>query len=159
MFFASLTERIHRSYDILGRERGVMFCISYLHISIMQTGSNFLRLDLLSRPVIWLSLKTERESMEHKALKHSPSLHLLRPFLHCWKAIWLLKNHHVQKAKYVFWHHHWPSWISAMVARFIYHSTIRYTIKRILLPESIEDTEPIRNCEWWLRGCCQSCRS
>jgi hypothetical protein len=145
MFFASLTERTRHSYDILGREGGVMFCISYLHISIMQTANNFLRLGLLSRSVIWLSLKTERESMEHKALNHSPSLRLLRPFLHCRKANWLLKNH--QKAIYVSWHRYWPSWISAMWHDLPNIQLYVNTIKRILLPKSIEDTEPIQNCE------------
>jgi hypothetical protein len=139
MLLAILSGRTHRSYK-LGRERGVMFCISYLHIYILQTGT-FLRLDMLSR----LSLMTERESRKHKAPRHSPSL-VLCPFLHCRKAIWLLKGNPCKRV-YTFSGIASGRAGSVLLARFIYHQLYVLQSRKFYPQRAVRIQSPIQNYE------------
>jgi hypothetical protein len=108
MFFASLSERSHQSYDILGGEREVMFCISYLHTFILQAASKVIRLDMRSLPVFQPFVKTEREKMDLNGFtpsRPSKSFSAMSGGYSAFEKSSRAKGYIIR-----FWHRRWLSW-------------------------------------------------
>jgi hypothetical protein len=138
--FASWSERAHRSYDILGRERGGMFCISYLHTFILQAASKVLRLGMRSRLVFRLSFKPEKEKGELNSLTPSgPSKKSLSAMSGGYLAFEKLSR---TKGYIRFWHRHWLSWASAMSHNLSTPGRYKiyvFTFKRVIPSKSSEE--------------------
>jgi hypothetical protein len=141
MFFASWSERKHRSYDILGE---IEESCSASAICIL------LYCRLLAKFYVWIyghdscSGFPSRQRGKKGTLTASPLLDLQNPFQQYREAIWLLKNHPAQKV-ILYVSGIAAGWAGPLLCRTIYHlpwADIKYTFftfKRVVPSKSSEE--------------------